>query len=60
MYANRIAMTVLCCIVVIAVVTSIMSFAGVPETDYMPYIYFLVALLVLSIVLPALPLSLIG
>jgi len=57
---NRIATTVLVSIVAIVILTTIMSFAGAAQEEYMPYIYFVVALVCLSAVLPAQPLSMIG
>ena len=59
MYLNRLATTVLIGIIVIVVLTTIMTFAGVPEEQYMPYIYFSLALIILSTILPAIPMSMI-
>ena len=57
---NRIAITVLVSIVVIVIITTIMTFAGAAQDEYMPYIYFVVALVILSAILPAQPLSMIA
>jgi hypothetical protein len=56
---NRIALTILASIVLVVILTAIMSFAGAPQEEYMPYIYFVIALVVLSAILPAQPLSMI-
>lgn len=52
-------MTILASIVLVVILTAVMSFAGAPQEEYMPYIYFVIALVVLSAILPAQPLSLI-
>jgi hypothetical protein len=44
----------------VMVVTLILSFFGVPQSDYVPYMYFLVALVVLSLYLAPQPLSIIA
>ena len=59
MYLNRLATTVLIGLVVVVLLTTIMTFAGVLEADYMPYVYFAIALVILSAVLPSTPLSMI-
>ena len=56
---NRIAITVLVSIVVVVIVTTVLSFAGAASEEYMPYIYFVVAMVILSAILPAQPLSMI-
>jgi hypothetical protein len=56
---NRIAVTILISIVVIVILTTIMTFTGVGQEEYMPYIYFVVALVILSAILPTQPLSMI-
>jgi len=56
---NRIAVTVLVSIAVVVIVTTVMTFTGAAQEEYMPYIYFVVALVVLSAILPAQPLSMI-
>ena len=47
-YLNRIAMRILCIIVIIAVTSGIMTFLQVNPASYLPYLYFCVAMLVLS------------
>jgi hypothetical protein len=56
---NRIAMTILASIVVVVILTAVLTFAGAQQDEYMPYIYFIIALVVLSAILPAQPLSMI-
>ena len=56
---NRIAVTVLASMVVVVLMTTILTFAGAQQEEYMPYIYFIVAMVILSAVLPAKPLSMI-
>lgn len=59
MYLNRLATTVLIGIIVIVILTTIMTFTGVPEEQYMPYIYFALSLIILSAILPTIPMSMI-
>jgi len=47
-YLNRIAMRILYIIVTIAVTSAIMTFLQVNPATYLPYLYFGVAMLVLS------------
>ena len=47
-YLNRIAMRIIYIIVIIAVTTGIMTFLQVDSASYLPYLYFCVAMLILS------------
>ena len=47
-YINRLFMRVISIILVVGIVVPLMKFMQVDETDYKPYMYFAVALLVLS------------
>ena len=55
MFLNRVAITVLAGLLVVVIITAIMTFAGIGPESYMPYVYFAVALVVLSVVLPMQP-----
>ena len=59
-YLNRLAATVLGVILLVVVVTAILTFIGVPEVTYKPYLFFLVAIVVLSAILSPQPISMIA
>jgi hypothetical protein len=50
-YLNRVALTVLLTIIVVVIFTTAMSFVDIPPADYQPYMYYVVAMAVLSMVL---------
>lgn len=50
-YLNRVALTVLLTVVVVVIFTTAMTFVGVSSADYQPYMYYVVAMAVLSMVL---------
>ena len=51
-YLNRVALTVLACILVISFLTMLFSFMGVPPEQMFPYSSFAVGLVLFSAVLP--------
>ena len=50
-YLNRIFMRILSIVLVVGIIVPLMRFMQVDESDYKPYMYFAVALLVLSMFL---------
>ena len=57
-YPNRVALTILVLIVVTSLLTTILTFAGVNPSVYQPYIFFIIALALLSFFLSPYPTSL--
>lgn len=51
-YLNRLALTILACIVSIALFTTVFSFAGIPAEQMFPYTAFIVGLVLFAAVLP--------
>ena len=52
-YLNRVALTILACIVSVTLLTTIFSFAGVPSEQMFPYTGFLVGLVLFAAILPS-------
>jgi hypothetical protein len=52
-YPNRVALTILACIVAVALLTTLFSFAGISSDQMFPYTAFLVGLVLFSAVLPS-------
>ena len=52
-YLNRVALTILACIIVVVLLTTIFSFMGIPAEQMFPYTTFLVGLVLFSAVLPS-------
>ena len=50
-FINRLALTILYCIVSIVVITSIMSFFLIEPASYNRYLYFMILLLLLHLIL---------
>jgi hypothetical protein len=50
-YINRLAWTVLYIIVTVVIFTSVMNFINVSSTTYSPYLYFIIALFIFSLLL---------
>jgi hypothetical protein len=50
-YLNRVFLTILLTIIVVVIFTTAMTFFGVPVADYQAYLYYVVAMAVLSMVL---------
>ncbi len=50
-YLTRVALTVLLTMVVVVIFTTSMSFVDIPPADYQPYMYYAVAMAILSMVL---------
>jgi hypothetical protein len=54
-YPNRVALTVLALVVGTSILTTILTFAGVNRTVYQPYLFFIMALALLSFFLSPYP-----
>jgi hypothetical protein len=54
-YPNRVAFTILVIVVVTSLLTTILTFAGVNPTVYQPYLFFIMALALLSFFLSPYP-----
>jgi hypothetical protein len=54
-YPNRVALTILVLIVSTSVLTTILTFAGVNPKAYQPYLFFVIALALLSFFLSPYP-----
>jgi hypothetical protein len=54
-YLNRLALTLLCMMLFISLMTSILTFLGVKPILYQPYLFFIIALVILSFILPPSP-----
>jgi hypothetical protein len=52
-YLNRVALTILACIVAVVLLTTVFSFMGVPAEHMFPYTAFMVGLVLFSAVLPS-------
>lgn len=50
-YLNRVALTILLTVILVVIFTTAMVFVGVQPADYQPYMYYAVAMAVLSMVL---------
>jgi hypothetical protein len=50
-YLNRVFLTILLTIMVVVIFTTCMTFLGVQPADYQAYMYYVVAMAVLSMVL---------
>lgn len=52
-YLNRVALTILACIIAVTLLTTVFSFAGVSSEQIFPYTAFLVGLVLFGAVLPS-------
>lgn len=56
-YLNRLALSILVMIVGISILTSILTFFAVKPIVYQPYLFFLIALVLLSFILHPYPVT---
>jgi hypothetical protein len=59
-YIKKVVLAMLVMVCLVAVVTTIMSFFGVSTASYSPYMYFIIAMVVLGLFLSPTPISTIG
>ena len=59
-YIKKVVLAVLVMVCMVSVLTAIMSFFGVAPSSYSPYMYFLIAMVVLGVFLSPTPISMIG
>jgi hypothetical protein len=59
-YIKKVVLAVLVMVCMVAVMTTIMSFFGVTPAAYSPYMYFMIAMVVLGLFLSPTPISMIG